>query len=276
VDEEVLSYTQRVAETCAGSQIQIVSGGASGVDQAGMLGVLKVGGTAVGVLADSLTKAAVAGKYRLGIKEGRLTLVSTYDPNAGFNVGNAMGRNKYIYGLADYALVVSSSFGKGGTWAGAIEAQEQIKEVPVFVRIQGTIPEGNRELVNKGAKPFPEEPWSGSLKTLLNTTVSKINATKSLRVELHNELLPDTATTTICAVSQSCPKDIYEAVIPIILEKLEHPKDAKSLAECLDVRLGQIQDWLKRAISEGKVRKTKNHYSLNQTGSQLSLLLQAE
>jgi predicted Rossmann fold nucleotide-binding protein DprA/Smf involved in DNA uptake len=65
-----------------------------------MLSALEAGGTAVGVLADSWAKAAVAGKYRAGIKEGRLTLVSACDPNASFNVGNAMGRNKYIYALA--------------------------------------------------------------------------------------------------------------------------------------------------------------------------------
>jgi predicted Rossmann fold nucleotide-binding protein DprA/Smf involved in DNA uptake len=123
-----------------------------------MLAVLEAGGTAVGVLPDSLSKAAVAGKYRAGIKEGRLTLVSAVDPGASFNAGNAMGRNKYIYAVADYALVVSSSVGKGGTWAGATEALERIKDVPIFVRMQETVPEGNRQLLKKGAKPLPVIP----------------------------------------------------------------------------------------------------------------------
>ena len=302
VDEEGIDYTQKVVQTCAEQSIQIISGGARGVDRAAMLGVLEVGGTAVGVLADSLTKAAVAGNYRPSIREGRLTLVSTYDPDAGFSVGNAMGRNKYIYALADYALVVSSSLGKGGTWAGAVEALEQIKHVPVFVRVQGSIPEGNRQLASKGAKPFPEKPWNGSLKPLLIAThansvgtdalniepitphnaVLPINAEKPLQVELHSDVEMTVAKPShkpspiLHEVSQSCPNDVYEAVIPLILENLEQPKDAKTLAGCLNVRLGQMQDWLKRAVTESKVRKTKNCYVANQEVSLLSLLPQAE
>jgi hypothetical protein len=38
----------------------------------------------------NLTKTAVNGRYRPSIKEGRLTLISSYDPDAGFNAGNAM------------------------------------------------------------------------------------------------------------------------------------------------------------------------------------------
>jgi len=117
VDEEGLDRTQRIAQTCAQQEMQVVSGGARGVDTAAMLSALEAGGTAVGVLADSLAKAAVAGKYRTGIKEGRLTLVSACDPNASFNVGNAMGRNKYIYALADRALV-SQLFSRYGRHLG--------------------------------------------------------------------------------------------------------------------------------------------------------------
>ena len=42
---------------------------------------------------------------------------------AGFQVGNAMARNKYIYCLADYGLVVRSDEGKGGTWSDWSEAR---------------------------------------------------------------------------------------------------------------------------------------------------------
>ena len=328
VDEEGLGYTQRVAQTCAEQEIQVVSGGARGVDQAAMLAVLEAGGTAVGVLPDSLSKAAVAGKYRTGIKEGRLTLVSAVDPGASFNAGNAMSRNKYIYALADYALVVSSSVGKGGTWAGATEVLERVQDVPVFVRMQGTVPEGNRQLLKKGAKLFPEEPWNNSLKTLLEATTSEIEltqteveatdseeadvvanqpsivvdeftgmvipvirsstpevkptkaeveATDSEKVDIvenQPSVLANSRVGVVFPVNQSSPKDIYEAVLPLILNHLEQPKDAKSLAECLDVRKGQIEDWLNRAVKEGKVRKTKKPvaYIANDTPNLLSLL----
>ena len=154
VDEEMIQYTQRVAKTCSQQNIQVISGGARGIDQESMLGILNNRGTCVGVLADSLTKAAVNSKYRSGIREGRLTLISSYDPDAGFNTGNAMGRNKYIYSLADYALVVKSDLEKGGTWNGAVEALSKIKEIPVFVNMIYPIAAGNQELYNRGAKQF--------------------------------------------------------------------------------------------------------------------------
>jgi predicted Rossmann fold nucleotide-binding protein DprA/Smf involved in DNA uptake len=334
VDEEGLDYTQRVAQTSAEQGIQVVSGGARGVDQAAMLAVLEAGGTAVGVLADSLSKAAVAGKYRAGIKEGRLTLVSAVDPGASFNAGNAMGRNKYIYAVADYALVVSSSVGKGGTWAGATEALERIKDVPIFVRVLGTIPEGNRQLLEKGAKPLPVIPASslkGRLRTFLEAAASEVEPTKTEMEVTNSEVAdsvankpsvvepftgmifhvnesatpevkptkaevevtdseaaevvankPSVAADSFAAmlfpVNQSSPKDIYEAVLPFILNHLEQAKDAKSLAECLDVRKGQMEDWLNRAVKEGKVRKTTKPvaYVANTKPALLSLLNNVE
>ena len=55
------------------------------------------GGDVAGVMADSLEKAALARDNREPLMEGRLVLMSPYDPAAGFNVGHAMQRNKLIY-----------------------------------------------------------------------------------------------------------------------------------------------------------------------------------
>jgi len=256
VDDEIVGYTRRVAQNIAVQGMQVISGGARGVDQAAMLGVLDAGGTCVGVLADSLTKAAVNSKYRSSIQEGRLTLISSYDPEAGFNAGNAMGRNKYIYALADYALVVSSSFGKGGTWAGAVEALSRLQDIPVFVRLHPTKSEGNQQLHNQGAKPFPAEPWNDSLRELLVKAASWVE------------------TTTQESILDIHPQEIYQAVLPFILNHLQQPKDVKSLAECLDVRPSQMQDWLNKAVNEGKVKKINRPvaYVVNQSTTQLSLL----
>lgn len=258
VDEEDIAYTQKVAKTCSNQGIQVISGGARGVDQESMLGALNSGGTSIGILADSLNKAVINSKYRPGIEEGRLTLVSSYDPDAGFNVGNAMARNKYIYALADYALVIHSSFAKGGTWSGAVEALSQLQEVPVFIRLHPTGSEGNQQLYNQGAKPFPSEPWHDSLRKILKEAVAPTKAVIDVRPQ--ETLLS--------------PTDIYETVLPFILNHLQQPKDVKSLAECLNVRQIQIQDWLNRAMQEGKVRKTSKPvaYIVNQPVTQLSLL----
>lgn len=261
VDEEGINYTRQVVETCAKGDIQVISGGARGVDQTSMLGALESGGTAVGILADSLLKTSVNSKYRTYIREDKLTLISTYDPDAGFSVGNAMGRNKYVYSSADYALIVNSLVEKGGTWAGAIEALAKIKDIPVFVRNQGTVSEGNQQLLKRGAKSFPEIPLNQPLKELLAIAI-----------------LPTTKTVTLVSKFESkeqpIPSNIYDLILPLILHHLDKPKDAKTLCESLDVRLVQMQDWLNRAVEEGKIRKNKKPvtYEINHNGSLLSLL----
>jgi len=82
-------------------------------------------------------------------------LISPYDPSAGFNVGNAMQRNKLIYALADASLVVSSDLNKGGTWTGAVEQLDKLKFVPVYVRSTSGSSLGLDALRSKGARPWP-------------------------------------------------------------------------------------------------------------------------
>ena len=144
-----------------------VGGGARGVDQVAMLSALNAGGSVIGVLADGLFKAAVAGKYREGIREKRMVLISPFHPEARFMVGNAMGRNKLVYALTDFALVVSAEKDKGGTWAGAREELNRPEPKPVFVRMGGETPRGNLALMKLGARPFPVTPWEDNLGKLI-------------------------------------------------------------------------------------------------------------
>lgn len=131
VDPTGEEFTRAIATRAASDGMQVVSGGARGVDQHAMAAALEAGGAVVGVLADSLLRSASSGKAREGIEEARLALISPFDPEAGFNVGNAMQRNKDIYALANFGLVVSSGFNEGGTWAGAIEQLEKLRFVPL-------------------------------------------------------------------------------------------------------------------------------------------------
>ena len=108
VDPVDASYAQQIAQCASDAGMNIVSGGARGVDEIAMLAALEVQGTALGILADGLMSAALSGKWRPHLKNNELCLASPYYPEAGFNVGNAMGRNKYIYCLSDYGLVVRS------------------------------------------------------------------------------------------------------------------------------------------------------------------------
>ena len=155
VEDALIEYTMEVGRLAARAGRTIVSGGAKGIDQAAMRGALEAGGKVSGVLADSLEKTTLNREHRNLLLDGHLVLVSPYDPNTGFNVGNAMQRNKLIYALADASLVVSSDFHKGGTWAGAVEQLDKLKLVPVYVRSTGEGSSGLDALRTKGAIPWP-------------------------------------------------------------------------------------------------------------------------
>jgi DNA processing protein len=156
VDAELLEYTEAIGRLAASANRTLVSGGARGIDRAAMKGALLREGKVVGVLSDDLERAALASDNREALMDRKLTFISPYDPAAGFNVGNAMQRNKLIYALADAALVVNCELEKGGTWAGAVEQLEKFRFGPVFVRIGDKTAKGHQALRLKGALPWPE------------------------------------------------------------------------------------------------------------------------
>ena len=154
-----IDFAERLGRRAAGCARQIVSGGAAGVDRAAMLGALDAEGTAIGVLADSLLRSATAARYRKHLMSGDLALVSPFNPEVRFLVGNAMARNKHIYCLAQDAIVVSSTPNSGGTWAGAVENLRR-GWVPLAVKPTDAPESGNAKLVELGGRWFgdPEDP----------------------------------------------------------------------------------------------------------------------
>ena len=151
--EDDLAFAARLGAEVAAQAGNVVSGGARGVDESAMLGALEVEGTAVGVLAENLLRASSSKRYRSHLADGNLALISPFNPEAGFSPANAMARNRYIYCLADAAVVVASAAGKGGTWAGATENLRQ-GWVPLWVRPHPGHA-GNAELIRKGAGTLP-------------------------------------------------------------------------------------------------------------------------
>jgi predicted Rossmann fold nucleotide-binding protein DprA/Smf involved in DNA uptake len=155
IDQRAVALTEFIGNACAESKLLVYSGGARGVDKTAMGASLAAGGSAAGLLADSLEKAIRAADARTHIEEGQLVLATPYSPQASFNVGMAMARNKLIYALSDFALVIASDAEKGGTWAGAEEALKA-GNVPVFVVDGSGAPDGNRLLIKRGGIPFPD------------------------------------------------------------------------------------------------------------------------
>ncbi len=169
-DGEDIAFARRLGEDAAQQGFSIVSGGARGVDESAMSGALENEGTAIGVVANSLMRAATSAKYRKYLRSDNLVLISPYNPEAGFNVGNAMARNSDIYCLSDVAIAVASVENKGGTWNGA---KDNLRKswVPLWVRQTNCPKSGNHALVQMGAKYVPDV--LGSLKFLINRLPEK-------------------------------------------------------------------------------------------------------
>lgn len=269
VDDTLLEYTEGIGRLTAKARRTLVSGGARGIDQAAMRGALETGGKVAGVLADSLERAAMNREHRNFLMDGQLVLVSPYDPVAGFNVGNAMQRNKLIYALADAALVVSSDCEKGGTWAGAVEQLEKLRLVPVYVRSNGETGKGLDALRRKGALPWPNPETPEALAELLTLEVSPRNAApgqnelfSSVREEpkpaydTPQSLLPsDDSVAPQCLESPLAPADELVTKVRELLEKMKTPKTDAEVAADLHVSKRQAKECLQRLVKEGLIEK---------------------
>lgn len=150
ISGEGSQIAREIAQTAAKAGLPVVSGAARGVDRDAMNSAFGVGGQVVGVLADSLERAVSQPGTRRGVADGQVCLVTPYTPAAPFSVGNAMGRNKIIYGLSRCTIVVASDHETGGTWAGATEAlKNSYGRVASWTGPGGSA--GNRDLVKHGA-----------------------------------------------------------------------------------------------------------------------------
>ena len=185
-----LQFSRDLGAKSANDGRSVVSGGAKGVDEAAMLGALESKGTAIGVLANDLLRAATSAKYRKYLMANNLVLLSPFYPEAGFNAGNAMQRNKYIYCLADAAIAVHSGT-SGGTWNGVLE---NIKHnwVPMWVKSTDDPEAGNATLVQKGAKWLPENLSEIGLSHLLKAADSSADQDADLFAQQQAELVPET------------------------------------------------------------------------------------
>jgi predicted Rossmann fold nucleotide-binding protein DprA/Smf involved in DNA uptake len=127
-----LEFTKNIATNATKKYQCVVSGGAKGVDQAALDESIKANGHSILILPQGiLTFSSGMKKYYKHIIEGNLLILSTFFPKAGWSTGLAMGRNKYIYGLAK-EIYVSESDSKGGTWSGVLEGLKA--ERTIYIR----------------------------------------------------------------------------------------------------------------------------------------------
>ena len=268
--EELLDSAQNIGRLAAASDCSIISGAARGVDQAAMYGALQKWGTAAGVLTCDLERESLNHEHRDMLMEGNLVLISPYDPKAGFNVGNAMQRNKLIYALADAGLVVESDYNKGGTWNGAIEQLEKLRFVPVYSRSEGDISAGLRGLRRKGALEWPNPQTPDEFRAVLtgeqllaNVEEPKLD-TLWTNIDVPAELdRGNAATHVIQSLSSAgppktpdtCPADTLFATVEHLIDSMGASVTEFDVIDHLQVEKKQAQAWLKRLVDEGKYKK---------------------
>ncbi|MEI1420934.1 DNA-processing protein DprA [Bacillus cabrialesii] len=243
VDDQGAVFTDRLARRCAKEKFTVISGGSRGVDLTAQNAALEEGGKVVAVLSDSLAKTVQKKEILEHILKGNLLLISAYHPNSRFYSYSALGRNKHIYGLSKYTVVSSSSAGKGGTWKGAIENLEA-KWVPLFVRDEEGVPNGNIELISKGGIGIGTKDLKEAerLETLLQTRVSKHinseenNASYEKRTNIKKTI------------------DLFNVVWPYIERVLNKPRSIKELCMELNIEESQMDVWVKKAYSKEKIK----------------------
>ena len=147
-----LDFTDRVARKSVKESKVVVSGFAKGVDRQALDSAIAAHGKSIIVLPQGiLTFQSGFKKYYEPIVNGDLLVLSTFFPKAGWDVGLAMARNAYIYGLAG-EIYVAETDSKGGTWEGAMDGLRRHRTVYVRIPEPGET-NANRKLIDLGAVP---------------------------------------------------------------------------------------------------------------------------
>ena len=264
LDEQGEAFASELGRQCAASHLPIVSTGERGVDRSAMLEVLEAGGTAIGVVADSLQRHVRLRTFRQFVADGRLVFLTPHLPSGAFDVGRAETRNRIIYGLARHAVVVSSGDGSGATWTGAVENLER-GWVPLFVRSGPDAPAGNRALCQRDAIPINhgDLPAGVDLAEWFNAVAEETLAQRvaASAGDAFDQLLSEPVEPTPvvksapAAARSADPCDLFELVWPRVADFLGEGKGEKEVAEAFGLVSSQARAWLQRAVAEERARK---------------------
>lgn len=157
VTTEDVNFTIQAVRKTVSLGYGVVSGGAKGIDTISGKEALLNNGFTVEYLSDSLLKKLKKSDVVKNIQQGKLLLMSVSKPDAGFNVGMAMMRNRYIYTQSIGTVIVHSDLNKGGTWNGA---NENLKNGWCTTLCWDHPYPGNQALIKNGAVPISED-WDG-------------------------------------------------------------------------------------------------------------------
>ncbi len=159
INDDDMNFTRKIIEKTIGNGYSIVSGGAKGIDSVAEECGIEFGAGVVEYLSDSLTKKLRVAPIVKAVQNGKLLLLSVVKPDASFNAGVAMMRNRYIYAQSTATVVVKSDYNKGGTWNGAIENLKHSWCSELCWNNKDY--KGNQELISRGAIPIDDD-WDGN------------------------------------------------------------------------------------------------------------------
>lgn len=157
IAREDMDFTIHTVRKTVALGYGVVSGGAKGIDTVSGTEALLNGGVSMEFLPDSLLKKLKKSDVIRSIQQGRLLLMSVAKPDAGFHVGMAMMRNRYIYAQSVGTVVVRSNLNQGGTWTGA---NDNLKNNWCTTLCWDHLYPGNQALIKNGATPIDED-WNG-------------------------------------------------------------------------------------------------------------------
>lgn len=159
IDSDDEEFTRKtVMKTCS-YRHGVVSGGAKGVDSTAAQTAFEANMPLIEYIAGGLSAMMKKKVIRESVIAKKRLILSEVNPDAGFSVGSAMSRNKYIYAQSEASVIIKSDLGNGGTWTGAIENLKH-KWCKLFCR-DINYP-GNVELIRQGAIPIKED-WNGDI-----------------------------------------------------------------------------------------------------------------
>ena len=159
IAQEDMDFTIQTVRKTVAQGYGVVSGGAKGIDTVSGTEALLNGGISVEFMSDSLLKKLKKSDAIRNVQQGKLLMISVAKPDAGFNVGMAMMRNRYIYAQAAGTVIVRSDLNKGGTWTGA---NENLKNNWCTTLCWDHPYPGNQELIKNGAIPIGND-WDGAI-----------------------------------------------------------------------------------------------------------------
>lgn len=228
-NEDSVEFTKKITSSAVEQGYTIASGGSRGIDSIAHETAIKKNGKTIAILSDGLMSFLKNKETVSAILNKQMLVISPYHPNARFYSYTALERNKYIYTLSKCVVATSSDFKKGGTWAGAVENLKS-SWVPLFTRKDDNS-KGLSELVKLGAFPIEfdeiEKKVFRKIENIDNDVVAKAPKYEKL--------------------------SIFDIVWPIIEKEIKEPIEVACLAERLDLEENQLNIWLRKAKSLGKI-----------------------